>query len=176
VRSDVKPSGGAQSPPPDGERTYLRGPHLFVCYTRPSLACSVEHVTSTKLLDNVFKCYSPSGDGLTFGKGLSPFAIICPGHNGIEQVRKLVQQAQIVEAGTCTTLADAATIISEDVRFPMLPFVAVEKLLWVVHRGGCVPQDGARHLDKHSQCRHNHRSLTPAPGDKPKFGARIQRL
>jgi hypothetical protein len=85
-------------------------------------------VASTKLVDDVFKCYSPGGDGLTFGKGLSPFAIICPGHEGIEQVRKLIQQAQIVEAGTCTTLADAATITAEDVRFPTLPFVAVEKL------------------------------------------------
>jgi hypothetical protein len=85
-------------------------------------------VASTKLVDDVFKCYAPGGDGLTFGKGLSPFAIICPGHEGIEQVRKLMQQAQIVEAGTCTTLADAATITAEDVRFPTLPFVAVEKL------------------------------------------------
>jgi hypothetical protein len=90
-------------------------------------------VASTKLVDDVFKCYSPGGDGLTFGKGLSPFAIICPVHDGIEQVRKLMQQAQIVEAGTCTTLADAATITAEnvtaeDVRFPTLPFVVVEKL------------------------------------------------
>jgi hypothetical protein len=43
-------------------------------------------------------------------------------------VRKLMQQAQIVEAGTCTTLADAATITSEDVRFPTLPLVAVKRL------------------------------------------------
>jgi hypothetical protein len=85
-------------------------------------------VTSTKLVDDVFKCYLSGGDGLTFGKGLSPFAIICPGHEGIEQVRKLMQQAKIVEAGTCTTLAYAATITAEDVRFPTLPFVVVEKL------------------------------------------------
>jgi hypothetical protein len=50
-------------------------------------------VASTKLVDDVFKCYLPGGDGLTFGKGLSPFPIICPGHDGIEQVRKLMQQA-----------------------------------------------------------------------------------
>jgi hypothetical protein len=54
--------------------------------------------------------------------------IVCPGHDGFEQVRKLMQQAQIVEGGTCTTLADAATITSEDVCFPTVPFAAVEKL------------------------------------------------
>jgi hypothetical protein len=85
-------------------------------------------VASIKLVDDVFKCCSPGGDGLTFGKGLSPFAIICPGHEGIEQVHKLIQQAQIVEAGTCTTLANTATIMAEDVCFPMLPFIAVKKL------------------------------------------------
>jgi hypothetical protein len=101
-------------------RIYAVPTSLFATRAQASpvpLNIATAPVASTKLVDDVFKCYSPGGDGLTFGKGLSPFAIICPGHEGIEQVRKLMQQAQIVEAGTCTTLADAATITAEDVRF-----------------------------------------------------------
>jgi hypothetical protein len=104
---------------------------LFVMRAQASpvpLNVATAPVASTKLVDNMFKCYSPGGNGLTFGKGLSPFAIICPGHDGIEQVRKLMQQAQIVKAGTCTTLADTAIIMAEDVCFPTVPFIAVKKL------------------------------------------------
>ena len=70
----------------------------------------------------------PGSDGLTFGKGLSPFAIICPGHDGIAAVPQRIQQAQLVEAGSSVTLSDASALIADDVRFPAAPFVAVEKL------------------------------------------------
>jgi hypothetical protein len=31
-------------------------------------------------MDNVFRSFLIAGEGLEFGKGLTPFAIICPGH------------------------------------------------------------------------------------------------
>jgi hypothetical protein len=95
--------------------------------TVPLIAAS-SPLATTKLVDDVFRTYMPGGDGLTFGKGLSPFAIVCEGHDGIAQVQKQIQQAQLIEAGSSLTLADASALTSGDVRFPTLPFVAVEKL------------------------------------------------
>jgi hypothetical protein len=40
----------------------------------------------------------------------------------------MVQHAQLVEAGASLTLADAAALTADDIRFPTQPFVAVEKL------------------------------------------------
>ena len=57
-----------------------------------------------------------------------PFAIICPGHEGIAAVQQRIQQAQLIEAGSSVTLSDASALIADDVRFPSAPFVAVEKL------------------------------------------------
>ena len=75
----------------------------------------------------------PGGDGLTFTKGLSPFAAVCEGHDGIAQVHSLVQRAQLMETGASVSLADATALTSDDVRFPTQPYVAVEKLyVWSV--------------------------------------------
>ena len=37
-------------------------------------------LATTTLVDDVFRSFSPAGSGLIFGKGLSPFAIVCEGH------------------------------------------------------------------------------------------------
>ena len=92
------------------------------------LTTAMAPMATTKLVDEVFRSYMPGSDGLTFGKGLSPFAIICPGHDGIAAVQQLIHQAQLVEAGSSVTLSDASALIADDVRFPSAPFVAVEKL------------------------------------------------
>ena len=92
------------------------------------LTTAMATMATTKLVDEVFRSYMPGSDGLTFGKGLSPFAIICPGHDGIAAVQQRIQQAQLVEAGSCVTLSDASALIADDVRLPAAPFVAVEKL------------------------------------------------
>jgi hypothetical protein len=85
-------------------------------------------LATPKLVEDVFRNYAPGGDGLTFGKGLTPFAIICPGHDGFQQAQRAVQQAQMLESGTSVTLADAQVLLTDDARFPTEAFVAVEKL------------------------------------------------
>jgi hypothetical protein len=104
---------------------------LFAQRTQASpvpLIVSSAPLATTKLVDDVFRTYMPGNDGMTFGKGLSPFAIVCEGHDGIALVQKQIQQAQLLEAGTSLSLADASALTAGDVRFPTLPFVAVEKL------------------------------------------------
>jgi hypothetical protein len=92
------------------------------------LSAATAPVATTKLVDEVFRNYMPGNDGLAFGKGLTPFAIVCNGHDGISEILRQVQQAQLVESGASLSLADAAALTSDDVRFPTRPFIAVEKL------------------------------------------------
>ena len=85
-------------------------------------------LATTKLVDDVFRSFRPSGTGLTFGQGLTPFAIVCEGHKEMAEVRKLVKQAELTEAGTSMTLHDAETLTTADVRFPSTAQVGAEKL------------------------------------------------
>jgi hypothetical protein len=113
------------------ERMYGVLSSLFVQRAEAStlpLSAATAPLATTKLVNDVFRAYMPGGDGLTFAKGLTPFAIVCAGHDGIAQVLKQIQQAQLVEAGSSLTLADASALTADDVRFPTQAFVAVEKL------------------------------------------------
>ena len=85
-------------------------------------------IPTTKLVDDVFRTYQPSGTGVTFGQGLTPFAIVCEGHAEMTAVRKALRQTELAEAGTSISLADAESITSTDVRFPTNAQVASEKL------------------------------------------------
>lgn len=83
---------------------------------------------TTKLVEDVFRDYQPGGDGQTFGKGLSPFAITMPGHENHSAVSAAQAQAKAVEAGASMSVADATALTAIDSRFPTTPLTAVEKL------------------------------------------------
>ena len=85
-------------------------------------------LATTKLVDEVFRSYSPGGSGLSFGKGLTPFAIICDGHAEAQTAQELIKKAAIVESGGSISLSDATSLVTSDVRFPTEPYIAVEKL------------------------------------------------
>jgi hypothetical protein len=92
------------------------------------LSMATAPVATTKLVDEVFRNYQPGDDGLEFGKGLSPFSVICKGHAGVAEALKQVHKASMVLEGASTTLADAQALIADDTRFPTRAYVAVEKL------------------------------------------------
>ena len=54
--------------------------------------------------------------------------MVCKGHNEIQAVKKMIQQAQYVESGAGVTLADAESITANDVRMPTTAHTAQEKL------------------------------------------------
>ena len=85
-------------------------------------------VPTTKLVDEVFRSFQLSGNGITFAQGLSPFAIVCEGHPEVAQVHQLAKQATLAEQGTSLSLQDAAALTSTDVRLPTTPQIAMEKL------------------------------------------------
>ena len=80
------------------------------------------------LLDQVFRSYAPMNQGLTLGHGLSPFAIVCEGHDEVEALKKLVNSAAMVEGGATLTLSDAASLTTNDIALPTVVYIAVEKL------------------------------------------------
>ena len=80
------------------------------------------------LLDQVFRSYAPMNQGLTLGHGLSPFAIVCEGHDEVERLKSLVNSAAMVEGGATLTLSDAAALTTNDIALPTVVYVAVEKL------------------------------------------------
>ena len=89
---------------------------------------------TTKLVDEVFHSYSISGTGLIFAQGLSPFSMVCEGHVEMDKIRKVVKQAELAEAGSHLSLADASTLTATDVRFATNPQVAAEKLYgWSIY-------------------------------------------
>jgi hypothetical protein len=85
-------------------------------------------MASPTLLDQVFRQYAPMNSGLHLGHGLSPFAIICEGHDEVEALKKLVNNASMVEGGATLTLSDAASLTTNDVRLPTVAYIAVQKL------------------------------------------------
>jgi hypothetical protein len=85
-------------------------------------------LATTKLVDDVFRSLNPANTGLSFGCGLTPFAVVCEGHSEMESVRRLVKQAELAEAGSNISLADAERLTSSDVRFPVDAQSGAEKL------------------------------------------------
>ncbi len=83
---------------------------------------------TTKLVDEVFRNFCPGGNGLIFGQGLTPFAIVCDGQAEVEEVRQLIKNAEITEGGSSVTLNDAQRLTSSDIRFPAHARAAEEKL------------------------------------------------
>ena len=59
-------------------------------------------MATTKLVDEVFHSFRPGGTGLTFGVGLSPFSIVCEGHAEMNQITKMIKQAELTEAQRVT--------------------------------------------------------------------------
>lgn len=57
-----------------------------------------------------------------------PLPSCAGGHAEAANAQRLIEQAQLVEAGATLTLADASTLTSNNSLFPSSPLVAVEKL------------------------------------------------
>ena len=91
-------------------------------------------LVTTSMMDTVYRSFQPSSSGLTFGQGLSPFAVVCEGHKEAALVLNSVKRAELVESGAGASLDDASSILSVDVRLATEATVAAEKLYgWSVH-------------------------------------------
>ena len=64
-------------------------------------------IMTPHLLEDVFHSYTPGGTGLEFGRGLSPFAVVCQGHSETKEIERLTRDASLVESGTSTSLSEA---------------------------------------------------------------------
>ena len=78
---------------------------------------------------NVFRNHLLDSDGLTLGKGLSPFGVVCKHHDKACTYLKQLQQATMSKAGSNLSLGDADTLISSNQHLPLNPQEAVDKLV-----------------------------------------------
>ena len=92
------------------------------------LAASQAPLATTKLVDDVFRDFTPAGTGLSFACHPTPFAIVCEGHAEACANLQLMKKAEISEGGTSMSLQDAESITSADVKFPSTAHFAGEKL------------------------------------------------
>ena len=92
------------------------------------LTASNSPLATTTLVDDVFRSFNPAPSGLTFARGLSPFAIVCEGHSESHELSKLMKQAEVAESSSSLSLADAERLTSSDLKFPTTPYFAGEKL------------------------------------------------
>ena len=86
-------------------------------------------VPSTSLVINVFRNHLLDSDGLTLGKGLTPFGVVCEHHDEARTYLKQIQQASMSEAGGHLSLGDADALISTNQHLPLDPQEAVDKLV-----------------------------------------------
>lgn len=83
---------------------------------------------TTSLSNEVFRNFAVADFGASFGKGLTPFAMVCQGHAEANVVAKSLKKADIIEGGTSVTSQDAERMTVTDVRMPTQPQIAAEKL------------------------------------------------
>ena len=85
-------------------------------------------LVTPSILENVFRSYAPMNNGLNLGLGLTPFAVVCEGHDEVQKLKAMTKSMEAVERGATLTLSDAEILTTSDVRLPTDAFVAGEKL------------------------------------------------
>jgi hypothetical protein len=56
------------------------------------------------ILDQVFRNIKPMNNGLTLGRGLTPFAVVCKGHANAKKLKRDVKKNEMVSAARCLSL------------------------------------------------------------------------
>ena len=85
-------------------------------------------IESPSILNGVFRDLTVVAPVGSFGKGLSPFAVVCASHEQSFELQQVIAKASLTEQGAATSLHDAASILTNDVRFPTSAFMAGEKM------------------------------------------------
>ena len=110
---------------------------LLVARTQESpvgLNVDTAPIPTTQLVEQCYRNYRPGGTGLSFGHGLSPFAVVCEGHADAHALRLATNRASLAHGSTSVSLADAEALTTSDLKFPTLPYMAVEKIYgWSIH-------------------------------------------
>lgn len=92
------------------------------------LTLASKPLITPKLLTCLFRNYQIYATGITYGEGLTPFAMVCEGHAERDEVVKRIHQAIQAEQGTSLSLDDAMELTTNDLRFPTTPQQVSEKL------------------------------------------------
>jgi hypothetical protein len=81
------------------------------------------------LLDQVWQNIEPMNNGLTLGRGLTPFAVVCKDHANAKKLKRNVKKNEMVLVGGTISLSDADALTTNDIFMPTEPYIAQEKMM-----------------------------------------------
>jgi hypothetical protein len=85
------------------------------------------------LLDQVWRNIKPMNNGLTLGRGLTPFAVVCEGHANAKKLKRDVKKNEMVSVGGTISLSDADALTTNDIFMPTELYIVQEKMMgWSV--------------------------------------------
>ena len=85
-------------------------------------------IATTKIVEEVFRNLEPTASGFEFAKGLTPFSMICVGHKEAAKAQERCRSVGLAEQGASLTIADAQSVITTDVLFPVTGHACSQKL------------------------------------------------
>jgi hypothetical protein len=68
-------------------------------------------------------------NGLTLGRGLTPFAVVCEGHASTDMLKSKVKKNNMVAVGGTLSLSDKNALTTNDISLPTEPYIAQEKMM-----------------------------------------------
>jgi hypothetical protein len=68
-------------------------------------------------------------NGLTLGRGLTPFAVVCEGHANAEKLKRDVKKNEIALGSASISLSNADALTTNDISLPTEPYIAQEKVM-----------------------------------------------
>jgi hypothetical protein len=68
-------------------------------------------------------------NGLTLGRGLTPFSVVCEGHANAKKLKRDVNKNEIALGSALISLSDADALTTNDISLPTEPYIAQEKMM-----------------------------------------------
>jgi hypothetical protein len=81
------------------------------------------------LLDQVWRNIEPMNNGLTLGRGLTPFSVVCEGHANAKKLKRDVKKNKIALGSASISLSNADALTTNDISLPTEPYIAQEKMM-----------------------------------------------
>jgi hypothetical protein len=81
------------------------------------------------LLDQVWRNIEPMNNGLTLGRELTPFSVVCEGHANAKKLKRDVKKNKIALGSASIYLSNADALTTNDISLPTEPYIAQEKMM-----------------------------------------------
>jgi hypothetical protein len=116
---------------PRGREYSILNSQFAECATRLDLPLTAANapLATPAILDQVFRNIKPMNNGLTLGRGLTHFAVVCKGHANAKKLKRNVKKNEMVSVGGTLSLSDADALTTNHISLPTEPYIAQEKIM-----------------------------------------------